>query len=159
MGRLLEGPRDDAAIAGDEWQHVRLPALAEEEDPIGRPPGAPLWPARYDNEALAKLRAGIGPQDWAGLFQQRPAEQGGGLFKFHWWTYCRHVARAYRRGNPVLGYGVQAGPGERLFRLRHHVPQRIAIRAARDVAQAHGIPGAGTGRGQWQSGISRAKST
>ena len=27
-----------------DWHVVRLPALAEADDPIGRPPGSPLWP-------------------------------------------------------------------------------------------------------------------
>ncbi len=89
VGRLLADTRGDDEFGHlDEWQHIRLPALAEDDDPLGREVDEPLWPARYDAPALASLRTEVGPQDWAGLFQQRPTEQGGGVFKFHWWKYA-----------------------------------------------------------------------
>ena len=49
--------------------------------------GTPLWPDRYGADALAALRVDVGPNDFAGLFQQRPVERGGGLFKSHWWRF------------------------------------------------------------------------
>lgn len=82
VGRLLAGSDEDFA---DQWQHIRLPALAEPGDAIGRPEGQPLWPARYDEFALAQLRVAAGPSDWAGLYQQRPTQEGGQLFKLDWW--------------------------------------------------------------------------
>ena len=85
VGRLLDPPDDTAE--GDVWEHIRLPALAEEDDPLGREEGAPLWPDRYGADALAALRIDVGPNDFAGLFQQRPVERGGGLFKSHWWRF------------------------------------------------------------------------
>jgi len=89
VGRLLSETHDDDGLFDrDEWEHIRLPALAEEDDPLDRELDEPLWEARYDKPALANLRVEVGPQDWAGLFQQRPTEQGGGLFKFHWWKYA-----------------------------------------------------------------------
>ena len=87
VGRLLNGNQEDEFEDLDEWHHVRFPALAEENDPLGREENDPLWPTRYDTRALANLRVEVGPQDWAGLFQQRPAEQGGGVFKLYWWAY------------------------------------------------------------------------
>ena len=89
VGRLLERTDHDDPFADlDEWQHIRLPALAEEDDSLGRDLDAPLWPLRYDIRALANLRVEVGPQDWAGMFQQRPTEQGGGVFRFDWWRYA-----------------------------------------------------------------------
>ena len=73
----------------DEWQHIRLPALAEDDDPLGREEGdAAMAGALRYVDALAALRIDVGPQDFAGLFQQRPVERGGGLFKLHWWKFA-----------------------------------------------------------------------
>lgn len=72
-GQLLE--RSKA-----EWRVVRLPALAEPDDPIGRPPGSALWPEWEDREALLRKRELIGERAWSALFQQIPLPAGGRLF-------------------------------------------------------------------------------
>lgn len=70
--------------SGEEWEVISLPALAEENDPLGRPVGAALWPQRYDEAALALSRTNVGSYWWAALYQQRPAPREGGMFKRHW---------------------------------------------------------------------------
>src|SRR5579875_1878252 len=77
-GRLLEEAALDRRSAG--WTVLRLPALAEEDDPLGRAPGAPLWPEWEDAESLAQKRAVLGERGWAALYQQRPRLREGGLF-------------------------------------------------------------------------------
>jgi predicted phage terminase large subunit-like protein len=72
-GQLLER-------AKSEWRVVRLPALAEADDPIGRSVGAPLWPEWEDHDALARKRELIGERAWSALFQQMPLPSGGRLF-------------------------------------------------------------------------------
>ena len=91
IGQLLGGvPNDDGyEYALDEWQHIKFPALAEEGDPLGRELDAPLWPERYDTGALAAVRLDIGPQEWAGLYQQRPAPMGGSVFLAKDFCYFR----------------------------------------------------------------------
>lgn len=71
-GRLL---RSD-----DDWRSVRLPALAEANDPIGRSPGAALWPAWEDEAAVMRKRAIVGERAFAALFQQNPRRLKGRLF-------------------------------------------------------------------------------
>jgi predicted phage terminase large subunit-like protein len=78
-GRILAS--DQAA----DWTVLSLPAEAEEDDPLGRPVGAPLCPDRYDLPALADLRATMGTEAYTALFQQRPQPAGGGMFKRDWW--------------------------------------------------------------------------
>jgi predicted phage terminase large subunit-like protein len=68
------------AHAKSEWRVVRLPALAEPDDPLGRPVGAPLWPEWEDHAALIRKRQMIGERAWAALFQQTPLPSGGQLF-------------------------------------------------------------------------------
>jgi len=68
-----------------EWTVLRLPALAEEDDPLGRRPGAALWPARFDVEALQRQRDVMmrndGARGWEALYQQSPQPREGVMFK------------------------------------------------------------------------------
>lgn len=64
-----------------EWRLLRLPALAEDDDPLGRAPGTPLWPEWEDAAALARKRATVGDRVWSALFQQTPRPPTGGLFR------------------------------------------------------------------------------
>ena len=91
VGRLLGDEYTEEQAVGDQWEHIRLPALAEPGDPLGRPLDAPLWPERYDTAALAALRISVGPQEWPGLFQQRPSHERGSVFKDHWWGFEKKV--------------------------------------------------------------------
>ena len=72
-GRLLEQ-------GGTEWRIVRLPALAEAGDPLGRSVGTPLWPEWEDYKALARKRSLIGERAWSALFQQTPLPSGDRFF-------------------------------------------------------------------------------
>lgn len=67
-----------------KWTELRLPAIAEDNDPLGRNPGQALWPARYDEKALAAIQATLGDYAWSALYQQRPVPAEGGLFKRAW---------------------------------------------------------------------------
>lgn len=76
-GRLLA----EQAIGGDAWRCLRLPALAEADDPLGRALGAPLWPEWESAEALVRKRTIIGERTWSALYQQWPQTTHGLLFK------------------------------------------------------------------------------
>lgn len=65
----------------DNWEEIRLPAIAEEDDPLGRKVGEALCPERYDEEDLAQFQAAVGPHKWNALYQQRPVALEGNLFK------------------------------------------------------------------------------
>ena len=71
----------------DRWTVLRLPALAEPGDPLGRPEGYSLWPERYPVAKLAKIRRQIGSVAWLAEYQQRPAAVEGAVFKRGWWQY------------------------------------------------------------------------
>lgn len=78
-GRLL---RHEAG----KWRVVKLPALAEADDPLGRAPGAPLWADDaygYGAELQAKrdaLDAAGESRTWWALYQQSPRNPEGSLF-------------------------------------------------------------------------------
>lgn len=71
----------------DKWKVIKFPAVAEENDVLGRTPGKALCPKRYDEAAYERIRLGVGEQTWAGLYQQRPAPAEGKIFKKQWWKY------------------------------------------------------------------------
>jgi predicted phage terminase large subunit-like protein len=72
-GRLIK-----AAQEGAGWpvRRLRLPAIAEAGDQLGRVPGEALWPARWPLERLEKLRLAKDAHWWHALYQQRPAGDG-----------------------------------------------------------------------------------
>ena len=72
-GRLL-------AQQQDQWRVLRLPALAEPNDPLNRPEGAPLWPEWENTEALHRKRATVGERVWSAMYQQTPHPSHGTLF-------------------------------------------------------------------------------
>jgi predicted phage terminase large subunit-like protein len=68
------------------WRTINLPALSEGDgDPLGRPEGEPLWPARYSAESLERTRAELGPYVFNGMYQQRPTAPAGTIFQRDWW--------------------------------------------------------------------------
>jgi predicted phage terminase large subunit-like protein len=72
-GRLL-------ACQSDQWRVLRLPAIAELNDPMDRPEGAPLWPEWENTEALVRKRATVGDRVWSAMYQQTPLSSHGTLF-------------------------------------------------------------------------------
>jgi predicted phage terminase large subunit-like protein len=74
-GRLLKA----TAEGGDDWEVVRYPAIAEEDEEF-REAGEPLHPERYDFEALTRIQKAVGPRDWSALYQQNPVADDGDYF-------------------------------------------------------------------------------
>ncbi len=72
-GRLLAG--------AEPWEVLRLPALAEAGDPLGRAEGAALWPEWENSDALARKRLAVGERVWQAQFQQQPRPSQGTLFR------------------------------------------------------------------------------
>lgn len=71
----------------DPWQLINLPALAEENDPIGRKLHEPLCPERYNLEALLNIKQSLPDNFWNALYQQRPTNIEGQIFHRSWWQY------------------------------------------------------------------------
>lgn len=63
----------------DDFVFLRLPALAEANDVLGRKPGQALWPGRFDERALNAMRV-ASPRYFAALYQQDPKPDETQLF-------------------------------------------------------------------------------
>lgn len=73
---------------GGKWHVLRLPAEADEEDdPLGREIGEPLWPEWFPSSAFDDIR--VKAHVWNALYQQRPQPATGGMLQRGWWQYYR----------------------------------------------------------------------
>lgn len=86
-GKLLAAQEEE----GEKWEVVSLPAIAEDDDPLGREIGQPLCPGLFTKDALESIKKAVGSYWWASLYQQRPSPAEGGIFKRNWWQYYRRV--------------------------------------------------------------------
>ncbi len=92
-GRLQEAARENPKL--DQWEIVVLPALAGEDDPVGRAPGEALDPERFDVADFESLRASDS-REWFAQYQQQPTPDEGEIFKrewFHWEWPCPKVSQ------------------------------------------------------------------
>lgn len=83
-GRLIDQAR---AGNGDQWDIVSLPALAEDNDPMGREPGEALWPAWFSRESLEQTRNVMPSYEWSALYQQKPVPDEGDYFLKSWFNF------------------------------------------------------------------------
>ena len=79
-GRIL-GEMDRG---GEQWDVLNFPAIAEEDDVLGRKVGEPLWKDRYPLKALEQIRETVGQYYWYAMYQQSPYIKTGGLFERTW---------------------------------------------------------------------------
>lgn len=88
-GRLLESEPE-------KWFHFTLPAIAHENDKLGRAEGEALWPEKYDLAYLADLKGSMSARWWSAMYQQSPSIEGGGIFRGE--AFKRYISRRSDRG-------------------------------------------------------------
>lgn len=90
----LEGRSDQ------QFHVVNFPALAEEDDPLGRGPGEALFPEERDVDFLKNIRASVPAYEWDSQYMGKPRPAGGGqadVSKLRYIDYDQvpdHVERA-----------------------------------------------------------------
>jgi predicted phage terminase large subunit-like protein len=98
MQRLHEDDLVGHVLEQEPWEHVRLPAIAEENEThvietpyqtrtVRRSTGEALHPEREPLERLEHLRRTLGEYNFAGQYQQLPSPLGGGLVKAEWFRH------------------------------------------------------------------------
>jgi hypothetical protein len=112
-GRLLN--------TGEDWEVLRLPALAETQetrdrnnelmglplglpDPLHRQAGEPLAPQRFSDTALADIQTSVGSVVWGALYQGAPRAAEGNRFKRDWFPLVSEVP-FHARAHSLLGQG------------------------------------------------------
>lgn len=129
VGRLLSADRRrelEASGVMTEWSKLRLPAIAEDNDPLGRKPGDPLFPERYPLPALREQMANLGAYLAAALYTGEPVRKGGNyvdpdLIKViapdavphcrwaRFWDLAATSKEASRNGDPDYTAGAKVG--------------------------------------------------
>jgi predicted phage terminase large subunit-like protein len=101
---------------GDVWETLILPAIAEEDDPIGRKSGEFLWDADTTygyGDFLRRELATQPPANWAALYQQRPAPESGNFFKAEWLKpYDKAPSKETLRTYAASDYAVTSKGGD-----------------------------------------------
>lgn len=91
-GRLLKEMKEGT---GEHWEVVSLPAVAEEDDALGREPGEVLWPERFPPHEYGEMKKAVGTRLWISLYQQRPAPDEGQIFKRDWWKFYKQIPNRF----------------------------------------------------------------
>lgn len=99
-GRLLE--LQGRVENGGEWTVLDLPAIDTD--------GKALWPEWYDEPALERIKATIGPREWSALYQQRPQPDEGTFFQRAWFKEWAKLPSLRLYGSS--DYAVTDGDGD-----------------------------------------------
>lgn len=83
-GLISELEAREGNRAKHRFEIINLPAIAEEDDVLGRKVGDPLWPELFTIEALDNLRADMTAASWNSLYQGTPMDIEGGALKSDW---------------------------------------------------------------------------
>ena len=84
VGRIVKEMENGT---GETFESIVLPAIAEENDVLGRKVGEPLWEERYGIDELENIKKAIGSREFSALYQQKPQVEDGGLFKRQYFKY------------------------------------------------------------------------
>jgi predicted phage terminase large subunit-like protein len=95
-GRLIAEMKQ----GGEPWDIINFPAIAEENDTLGRQPGEALFPERFPIEELNKIRTNIGSYWFNSLYQQRPQASDGSIFKRQYFRYFTSEANIFTLQKP-----------------------------------------------------------
>jgi len=99
VGRLFNPEYNEGGV--EDWVVLNLPAIAEENDLLGREIGEPLWPEHgFDLEWAQRTERDVGSSTWASLYQQRPAAAEGVMIMREWW---RRYNIPYSRETNTIG--------------------------------------------------------
>lgn len=122
MQRLHADDPSGYLLGQGGWEHVCFPMryeptrvktesdaghTADPRDPRNEA-GQLLWPQLFPEQKIRQLEIDLGPYGTAGQLQQRPAPEGGGLFKREWFKFVDAAPVQARR---VRGWDTAATEG------------------------------------------------
>tara|TARA_R110001592_G_scaffold95560_1_gene275348 strand:- start:615 stop:2141 length:1527 start_codon:yes stop_codon:yes gene_type:complete len=118
--RLHEGDLVGELTAQSHWQHLCLPAIAEQTEliPVGpnkthtRMPGETLHPIRESKETLDELASQLGSITFAAQYQQTPVALEGNIFKEKWITRYQGKLTKYPRDSIVQTWDTASTTGQ-----------------------------------------------
>jgi len=84
FGKVVGNVQDDF----EKYQREKMleGIWVDREDALERKPGEALWPEKYSEEDLERIRINIGEYDFEALYQQRPYSRTGNYFQKPWFA-------------------------------------------------------------------------
>lgn len=95
-----------------KWKVLDLPAIAGDNDRLGRKPGEALWPEKFPIDVLEGIKR-LDPRGFSALYQGQPSPEDGDFFKREW----------------IKTYG----PGEIPPNLRYYAASDHAVATTQDA--------------------------
>jgi predicted phage terminase large subunit-like protein len=91
IGRLVLRQELGLGLDSKPFEIIKLPAIAESGDYLGRNPGEALWPARFPLSKLREIQADLEVWMWEALYQQNPIANEDAAFPPYegWHTFSR----------------------------------------------------------------------
>jgi predicted phage terminase large subunit-like protein len=119
MQRLHQDDLSGHVLAGGDFEHLKLPAIAVEETQhdVGRDrmyrrrPGEVLQPQRESITQLEALKAVMGAYNFSAQYQQEPVPLEGGLFKRKWLRFSDTISDPERPGQIVQSWDTATKTG------------------------------------------------
>jgi predicted phage terminase large subunit-like protein len=96
MTRWHENDLCGFLIKNHGFVEIKMPAIAEENDILGRDVGRALCLDRYSEDDFKSIKHDVGSYKWNSLYQQNPIPIEGGLFKREWWNTYRMLPNLNR---------------------------------------------------------------
>ena len=99
------------------YKTIKLNAVAEEDDELGRPVGTYLWsdqPGTYPYSDFLKQQHEVQPpRVWASLYMNRPSPETGSIFKSDWFkTYHNPPPRETMKTYICVDFATSEGKGD-----------------------------------------------
>jgi len=66
---------------GEKWEVINIPAIAVDDDVLGREPGEGLWPEVFGTEFYLKQKRSLTGRSWNSLYMGNPVDEEGGVLK------------------------------------------------------------------------------
>jgi predicted phage terminase large subunit-like protein len=93
-GRALKELKE---VFGAHMVRLRMPAIAENDDQLGRAEGAALWEARYPIGILRRIEATLHEYAFSSLYQQNPMPKSAGVFDTSKLKYVKQAPHCIRQ--------------------------------------------------------------
>lgn len=77
-GRLIQENQEGKGLP---WDVINIPALANENDILGRAPGEGLWPEVFGTAFYLEKKRSLTGRSWNSLYQGNPVDEEGGVLK------------------------------------------------------------------------------
>jgi len=136
------------------WHILNLPAIAGDDDMLGREPGTALWEAAYPLDVLEKRREQMGEYAFGALYQQSPMPSKAGLFDvsqieiIDYDPECTDMVRFYdlavtakKHSDYTVGLKMGITKNEDIIILDVYRAQKIMPDVERDIVQNANIDG------------------